>query len=236
MQAFDEKLPKHVAIIMDGNGRWAQSRGLPRTAGHEAGVEAARKVVKECLNLGIKYLTLYAFSSENWQRPEEEVQFLMHLLKEYIRKETDSLLKNNIKLKIIGRMEGLPEDLQQLLLHCMQKTQRCKRMQLNVALNYGGRQEIVDAAKRLYEKIKEGKETADFDERTFCSYLYTASIPDPDLLIRTSGEQRVSNFLLWQIAYTEIYITKVLWPDFGEKELHQALAWYEGRHRRFGRI
>jgi undecaprenyl diphosphate synthase len=236
MQAFDEKLPKHVAIIMDGNGRWAQSRGLPRTAGHEAGVEAARKVVKECLNLGIKYLTLYAFSSENWQRPEEEVQFLMHLLKEYIRKETDSLLKNNIKLKIIGRMEGLPEDLRQLLLHCMQKTQRCKRMQLNVALNYGGRQEIVDAAKRLYEKIKEGKETADFDERTFCSYLYTASIPDPDLLIRTSGEQRVSNFLLWQIAYTEIYITKVLWPDFGEKELHQALAWYEGRHRRFGRI
>lgn len=233
---YTEELPRHIAIIMDGNGRWAKKRGFPRTAGHVAGVEAARRVVKECLKWGIKYLTLYAFSSENWQRPKEEVEFLMHLLEEYIRKEADTLIKEQIRLKVIGRINELPKHLQNLIEETMKKTENFERLYLIIALSYGGRQEIVDAAKSLYRLIKEGKERMDFDEGVFSQYLYTCGLPDPDLLIRTSGECRVSNFLLWQIAYTELYITDVLWPDFGEKEFEEALIWYKGRERRFGRV
>ena len=228
-----ERLPAHVAIIMDGNGRWASQRHLPRVEGHRAGINSVRDVVETSARLGIEVLTLYAFSVENWKRPLAEVNMLMLLLKRYIRLELGTLLKNNIRFQVIGRSEELPADVQRELDLGIAKTQSNTGMLFNIALNYGGRAEIVDAARRA---IASGVSADDLDERRFGGFLYTAGQPDPDLLIRTSGEMRVSNFLLWQIAYAEIFISPVLWPDFGRYELFEAIEAFQGRERRFGRV
>jgi undecaprenyl diphosphate synthase len=228
-------LPQHIAIIMDGNGRWAKLRGLPRIMGHQAGIKAVKEVIKACRELGIKYVTLYAFSIENWKRPKEEVETLMGFLNEYIDKELASFVKNDIRLNVIGRMGGLPDYVQPKLRKAIDKTKGCGSMVLNVALNYSGRSEIVDAAKKFASQVKSGRrEINDLDEESFNELLYTKGQPDPDLLIRTSGEMRISNFLLWQISYSEIYITPKLWPDFGRKDLEEAIAAYQKRERRFG--
>ena len=220
---------------MDGNGRWAKKRGLPRVMGHRAGMKAVREVIKSCRELDIKYLTLYAFSSENWKRPKEEVETLMRFLNEYIDKELPSFIKNGIKLNFIGRINGLPDFVRPRLKKAMEDTKDCSGMTLNVALNYSGRSEIVDAAKKFASQVKTGKlGVDDLDEGSFGGFLYTAGQPDPDLLIRTSGEMRVSNFLLWQISYAELYVTPKLWPDFRKKDLIDAVAEYQKRERRFG--
>lgn len=230
-----DKLPLHIAIIMDGNGRWAKLRGLPRIMGHHAGIKMVKETIKMCRELGIKYLTLYAFSTENWKRPKEEVETLMGFLNEYIDKELDSFVKNDIRLNVIGRMSGLPDYVQPKLRKAIEKTKDCGSMTLNVALNYSGRSEIVDAAKKFASLVKSGRrEINDLDEGSFSELLYTKGQPDPDLLIRTSGEMRLSNFLLWQISYSELYITPKLWPDFGKKDLEEAIAAYQKRERRFG--
>ena len=230
-----ENLPLHIAVIMDGNGRWARKRGLPRVMGHRAGMKAVKEVIKSCRELGIKYLTLYAFSSENWKRPKEEVDALMRFLNEYIDKELRSFLKNGIKLNFIGRMDRLPDFVRPRLKKATEETKDCKGMTLNVALNYSGRGEIVDAAKKFASQVKTGRlGEDDLDEDSFGGFLYTAGQPDPDLLIRTSGEMRISNFLLWQISYAELYVTPKLWPDFRKDDLIDAIKEYQKRERRFG--
>ncbi len=230
-----EVLPLHIAVIMDGNGRWAKKRGLPRVMGHRAGMKVVKEITKSCRDLGIKYLTLYAFSSENWKRPKAEVDALMRFLEEYIDKELRSFIKNGIRLNFIGRMGALPDFVRPKLKKAMEATADCGNMTLNVALNYSGRDEIVDAAKKFASQVKAGKLGADdLDEGSFSGFLYTAGQPDPDLLIRTSGEMRISNFLLWQISYAELYVTPKLWPDFRRGDLIDAINEYRKRERRFG--
>jgi undecaprenyl diphosphate synthase len=228
-----EQLPAHVAIIMDGNGRWAAQRHLPRVEGHRAGIDSVRDVVETSARLGIDVLTLYAFSMENWKRPRSEVNTLMMLLKRYIRLELSTLRKNNIRFQVIGRHEELPLDVQHELETGIRETAANSGMLFNIALNYGGRAEIVDAARRA---IAAGVRPEDLDERRFGDFLYTAGQPDPDLLIRTSGEMRVSNFLLWQIAYSEIWVTETLWPDFRCRHLLESIVAYQKRERRYGGI
>jgi undecaprenyl diphosphate synthase len=228
-----ERLPAHIAVIMDGNGRWAAQRHLPRVEGHRAGIESVRETVEGSARLGIKVLTLYAFSVENWKRPATEVSTLMLLLKRYLRSELNTLLRNNIRFKVIGRIEDLSRDIQRELRDAEEKTASNAGMQFNIALNYGGRAEIVEAARRM---LVDGVTPEQIDEPRFSSYLYTAGQPDPDLLIRTSGEMRVSNFLLWQIAYAEIWVTDTLWPDFRQQHLLEAILAYQKRDRRYGGI
>jgi len=230
-------LPRHVAVIMDGNGRWAQQRGLPRVEGHRHAIEAVRATVTECARLGIQCLTLYSFSRENWKRPAEEVQALMSLCATYLVKERETVLKNNIRVLQIGRRDGLPED----VLRELDITQRASAgntgLTLCLALNYGARTELVDAVRSIAQRVAEGRLRPDqIDERTINESLYTAGLPDPDLVIRTAGEMRISNFLLWQISYAELYITPVLWPDFRESDLHAALRAFARRERRYGDI
>jgi undecaprenyl diphosphate synthase len=228
-----ERLPVHVAVIMDGNGRWAAQRHLPRVEGHRAGIDAVRDTVETAARLGIQVLTLYAFSVENWKRPAAEVGTLMLLLKRYLRSELNTLLTNNIRFRVIGRMEELAPDIQDELHQAIDRTAKNGGMLFNIALNYGGRAEIVDAARRA---IESGMRPEDLDEERFARFLYTAGQPDPDLLIRTSGEMRVSNYLLWQIAYAEIYVTETLWPDFRRRHLLEAVLAYQKRERRYGGI
>lgn len=228
-------LPKHVAIIMDGNGRWAERRHLPRIAGHRAGVKIAREVIETCARLKIPCLTLYAFSLENWRRPQAEVDFLMRLLREYLKKELHTIHRNNIRLLVIGRSAELPEGVRKDIDHAMRLTARNSGMNLVVALNYGGRAELVDAFNAMLDGARSnGISSFRADEQSVSDHLYTAGLPDPDLLIRTSGEKRVSNFLLWQIAYAEIHVTETLWPDFHRERLFEALIDYQRRERRFG--
>jgi len=236
MEEIDqERLPHHIAIIMDGNGRWAKKKLLNRISGHVKGVNAVREVVTACRELGIKVLTLYAFSVENWKRPEEEVGALMGLLKEYLQKECPEMIQNNIRLNAIGRMEDLPMDVQKVLQETKKKTQHCNGMTLNLALSYGGRSEILHAVQGIVSDLqKERIKPEEITIQRFSQYLWTRGIPDPDLLIRTSGEFRISNFLLWQIAYTELYVTDTLWPDFDREELLKAISDYQSRERRFG--
>ncbi len=228
-----DRLPRHVAIIMDGNGRWAGQRHLPRVEGHRAGIDSVRDVVETSARLGLDVLTLYAFSVENWKRPATEVSTLMMLLKRYLRLELSTLLRNNIRFKVIGRTDALAPDVLEELHAAERKTSTNTGMLFNIALNYGGRSEIIDAARRA---MQSGLDPQDLDEDRFASYLYTAGQPDPDLLIRTSGEMRVSNFLLWQIAYAEIWVTETLWPDFRCRHLLEGVLAYQKRDRRFGGI
>ena len=227
------RLPAHVAVIMDGNGRWAAQRHLPRVEGHRAGIDAVRDVVELSARLGVQVLTLYAFSVENWKRPADEVSVLMGLLKRYLRLELNTLLRNNIRFQVIGRDDGLAPDVQRELAGAVERTAGRTGMLFNIALNYGGRAEIVEATRRL---LASGISPADLDEATFEHHLYTAGQPDPDLLIRTSGEMRVSNFLLWQIAYAEIWVTDTLWPDFRARHLLEGILAYQKRDRRYGGI
>jgi undecaprenyl diphosphate synthase len=238
LQSIDfERLPRHVAVIMDGNGRWARLRHKQRVEGHRAGIASVRDIVETSARLGLEVLTLYAFSMENWKRPATEVSTLMGLLKRYLRMELDTLLENNIRFRVIGRAHALPADVQDELERGMEKTRDRTGLLFNIALNYGGRAEIVDAVGRLVaDVVANGREPTSIDETTLASYLYTAGQPDPDLLIRTSGELRISNFLLWQIAYAEIWVTDVLWPDFRRRHLLQAIADYQRRERRYGGI
>jgi len=234
-QIDPKRLPEHVAIIMDGNGRWAQKRHLPRIAGHRAGVKQARQVIETCARLKIPALTLYAFSLENWRRPQAEVEFLMRLLREYLKKELPSIHKNNIRLLIIGRSAQLPDAVQKDIEKAMRLTAQNTGMKLIVALNYGGRAELVDAFNAILDRVRlNGLSAFRVDEETISDHLYTAGLPDPDLLIRTSGEMRVSNFLLWQIAYAELYITEALWPDFSREKLLEAFLNFQKRERRYG--
>ena len=228
------RLPRHVAIIMDGNGRWAKKRMLPRIEGHRAGAKSVRTVVETCARLGIKFLTLYAFSKENWKRPKKEVATLWKLLEDYLKKEDKVLVKNRFRLRFIGQIEAIPASARRELERVEELTKDNKNLTLILALNYGGRDEIVDAVKKIFEE--KDFDVDSLDEEKFSRYLYTNHIPDPDLLIRTSGELRVSNFLLWQIAYSEIWVTQDLWPDFRKKQLLQALVDYQKRERRFGDI
>ena len=227
------RLPTHVAVIMDGNGRWAAQRHLPRVEGHRAGIDAVRDVVETSARLGVRVLTLYAFSVENWKRPASEVSTLMTLLKRYLRLELKTLLSNNIRFRVIGRSEDLAPDVRTELARAEDETAANTGMLFNIALNYGGRAEIVEAVKRL---LNSGVRAEELDEARFAGFLYTAGQPDPDLLIRTSGEMRVSNFLLWQIAYAEIWVTETLWPDFRKRHLLEAILAYQKRDRRYGGI
>jgi undecaprenyl diphosphate synthase len=227
------RLPRHVAIIMDGNGRWAATRHLPRVEGHRAGIDAVRDTVETSARLGISVLTLYAFSVENWKRPDTEISALMGLLKHYLRLELKTLLKNNIRFKVIGQPERLSDDIRNELALAETRTSANTGMIFNIALSYGGRAEIVEAARRA---LGAGITAETLDEQTFASFLSTAGQPDPDLLIRTSGEMRVSNFLLWQIAYAEIWVTEALWPDFRARDLFEAIVDYQKRDRRYGAI
>jgi undecaprenyl diphosphate synthase len=228
-----ERLPKHIAVIMDGNGRWAAQRHLPRVEGHRAGIESVREIVEGSARIGIKVLTLYAFSVENWKRPVTEVSTLMTLLKRYVRLELNTLLRNDIRFRVIGREHELAPDVRGELKLAEEKTALSRGMLFNIALNYGGRAEIVEAARRA---IAAGLAPDELDEQRFGAFLYTAGQPDPDLLIRTSGEMRVSNFLLWQIAYSEIWVTDTLWPDFRKRDLLEAIVAYQKRDRRYGGI
>ena len=234
-QIDKRKLPRHIAIIMDGNGRWAKKKSLSRISGHIKGVDAVREIVTACRELGIKVLTLYAFSIENWRRPEDEVIALMELLKEYLLKEGEEMVQNNIRLYAIGKIEDLSLDVQKTLQEAIKKTERCDGMILNLALSYSGRSEILHAVQGILSDFQRGKiKPEEITLQRFSLYLWTQGIPDPDLLIRTSGEFRISNFLLWQIAYTELYVTETLWPDFDREELLKAIADYQSRERRFG--
>ena len=231
------RLPRHVAIIMDGNGRWAQLRSKHRVEGHRAGIQAVRDTVETAARLGLEVLTLYAFSIENWKRPESEVTTLMGLLKHYLRSELDTLLKNNIRFRVVGRGDELSAEIREELKRAEERTAGNAGLQFNIALNYGGRAEITDAVKRLFAQLlREGRAPESIGEQDLAAHLYTAGQPDPDLLIRTSGELRVSNFLLWQIAYSEIWVTEVLWPDFRRRHLLQAIVDYQKRERRYGGI
>jgi len=225
-----QNIPQHIAIIMDGNGRWAKERGLPRIAGHREGAESLRVVLKACNEFGVKYLTVYAFSTENWQRPKDEVDFLMNLFAETIDRELDELMANRIRINFLGRLSKFSPELQKKMKEAMEKTKENDASTLNVMVNYGGRAELADAVQAI---INEGRGTV--DEESISQHLYTKNIPDPDLLIRTASEMRVSNFLLWQIAYAEIYVTPVLWPDFRREQLKEAIESYQRRVRKFGK-
>jgi undecaprenyl diphosphate synthase len=229
-------LPRHIAVIMDGNGRWAGLRKLPRVAGHRNGIDSVRDVVESCRKLGIEVLTLYAFSTENWKRPKLEVRTLMRLLKEFIRRETRNVHENNIRFQAIGRIHELDESVREELRRLTELTSRNTGMTLNIALNYSGRAELTDAVSRILSEYRSAGEAPALTEEIISSSLYTAGLPDPDLLIRTSGEMRISNFLLWQIAYSEIYVTPTLWPDFRRRHLLEAIAAYQRRDRRYGGI
>jgi undecaprenyl diphosphate synthase len=232
-----KRLPRHIAIIMDGNGRWAKQRGKPRVEGHRAGIASVREAVETCARLEIDALTLYAFSVENWKRPRFEVVTLMTLLKEYLRKELATLVDNDIRFRVVGRMNELDPSVQKELVRGLGATSACRGMTFNIALNYGGRTEIVDACRSLAQDVASGRLTPEqIDEETLGSRLGTAGIPDPDLLIRTSGEMRVSNFLLWQIAYSEIWVTPTFWPDFRKKDLYEAILDFQKRERRYGGV
>ena len=235
-QLDPQRLPGHIAIIMDGNGRWARQRNIPRIMGHKAGVDPVRTVVETCAQLGIEALTLYAFSVENWKRPRHEIEGLWRLLRFYLRRELPNLMRNGIRLVAIGRLESLPETVQTELNTVMRKTAHNQGMRLNLAINYGGRTELVDAVNSMLENARlEGNlDALEITEEGITEHLYTAGLKDPDLLIRTSGEMRLSNFLLWQIAYAELYVTETLWPDFGRTELLEAIFDYQNRERRFG--
>jgi undecaprenyl diphosphate synthase len=228
-------LPKHIAIIMDGNGRWAERRSLNRIAGHRMGIKRAKEIIRASREIGVQVLTLYAFSTENWNRPQREISTLMALLKRFLSAEGRSLIKNNIRLNAIGAIEDLPGDVQDVLQQVMEQSRHNTGMVLNAALSYSGRQEIIQAIRRMCREASEGRlDPARVDEKIISDYLYTVGLPDPDLLIRTSGEYRISNFLLWQTAYTELYITGTLWPDFSKQDLLRAIADYAKRERRFG--
>ena len=233
----DERFPRHVAIIMDGNGRWARRRGLPRQAGHSAGAKVVRNIVTEAARLGIEVLTLYSFSIENWRRPREEINALMHLYADYLRKERPTLMEHNIRLKHLGRREGLPESVLKELDASLEATRNNTGMWLCLALNYGGRVELIEAVRSIARDVAAGKISPEqIDESVISNALDTAGLPDPDLLIRTAGEMRISNFLLWQISYAEFYVIDTLWPDVTEEDFRQAIRAYAGRHRRFGGV
>jgi undecaprenyl diphosphate synthase len=228
-----ERLPRHIAVIMDGNGRWARRRRLPRIAGHRAGIRAVRQAVEACARLGVPYLTLYAFSVENWKRPHTEVKLLMGLLREYLKKEIGELNRQNVRLGVIGRVTELPAPVQRDLGGALEETRRNSGLHLTLALNYGARAELIDAVRSMAEhQQRNGSMT--IDEATFSQHLYTRDLPDPDLLIRTSGEMRLSNFLLWQVAYSEIWVTDTLWPDFTQQEFLKAILDFQKRERRYG--
>jgi len=228
-------IPKHIAIIMDGNGRWAEARRLPKVVGHAKGVEAVKRSVNACIEIGVKYLTLYAFSTENWSRPDHEVKALFKLMEDFMDKEFKLFHDNKVRLHIIGERGKIQKDLLAKIESVEKDTRAYDTLTLNIALNYGGRQEILNAAKIIAEDVRSSKiDVLDINEKMFSSKLYTRGQPDPDLLIRTSGEMRVSNFLLWQISYAELYVTDVLWPDFNESELNKAIMEYNKRERRFG--
>ncbi|NWF58894.1 MAG: di-trans,poly-cis-decaprenylcistransferase [Fischerella sp.] len=232
-----ELLPKHVAVIMDGNGRWAKRQGLPRIMGHKRGVDALKDLLRCCKDWGIEALTAYAFSTENWGRPHEEVDFLMTLFQRVLRQELREMVNENVQIRFVGNLISLPRSLQAEISRSVEETQDNRGIRFTVATNYGGRQEIIQACRAIAEKVQQGLIQPDeIDEATFERHLYTTGICDPDLLIRTSGEMRVSNFLLWQIAYSEIYITDTLWPDFDRSEFHRALCAYQQRERRFGKV
>lgn len=229
-------VPRHIAIILDGNGRWAKKRGLPRTAGHAAGSENFRKIATYCKNIGVEYLTVYAFSTENWARPEDEVKAIMKLLDRYLHEAIETMERDHIKMKILGDVSGLSKELQEEIRQTNEISGRYEGFQANICLNYGGRAEILHAAKAYAQDVLDGKAGADIDEAAFGGYLYSAGIPDPDLLIRPGGEKRISNFLLWQCAYSEFYFSDVLWPDFDSQELEKAIAEFNSRDRRFGKV
>jgi len=232
-----QRLPNHVAVIMDGNGRWAQSRGWPRFVGHQRGVDALKDLLRCCRDWGVGALTAYAFSSENWGRPQEEVNFLMTLFERVLRQELKEMMAENVQIRFVGNLNVLPVSLQAEIKHSMEKTKDNRGIKFTVATNYGGRQEIVQACRAIALEVKEGKlQPDDIDDTLFENHLYTAGISDPDLLIRTSGEMRISNFLLWQMAYAEIYVTDTFWPDFDRSQFHRALLSYQQRKRRFGKL
>lgn len=229
--------PQHVAIIMDGNGRWAKERGLPRKAGHKKGAEALKKLLGECQNIGITYLSVYAFSSENWRRPELEVSDLMMLLRYYLEHELETLITHDIRLTVIGDTNALDDDIKDMITHAETKTAHCSTFHFGVCLNYGSRQELVHATKNIAEQVSNGELALDdINESLISSQLYCPDFPEPDLLIRTGGEKRLSNFLLWQLAYTELYFTESLWPDFTANELQKACTYFSTRERRYGNI
>ena len=228
-------LPRHIAIILDGNGRWARKRGLPRTAGHAVGAETFRKIATACKNRGIEYLTVYAFSTENWKRPEDEVGTIMKLLGRYLHEAIDTMERDHIRMKVFGDIQTLSPELRALVAKTDEISQRYEGFQANICLNYGGRDEILRAARRYAADYKAGS-AGELTEESFSAYLDSAGIPDPDLLIRPGGEQRISNFLLWQCAYAEFYFTDVLWPDFDEEELDKAIAVFQSRDRRYGKV
>ena len=230
-----DRLPRHIAIIMDGNGRWAKKRRLPRIAGHRAGIRAVRQSVEACARLGVPYLTLYAFSVENWKRPHTEITLLMNLLREYLKKEISELNRQNVRLAVIGRIHELPKPVQRDLETALENTGQNTGLRLTLALNYGARAELVDAVRELVLKARQNGDVI-IDEATISSHLYTRDLPDPDLLIRTSGELRLSNFLLWQVAYSELWVTETLWPDITQADLFQAIIDYQKRERRYGGI
>ena len=232
----DVRPPRHIAIILDGNGRWAKKRGLPRTAGHAVGSETFRKIATYCKNIGVEYLTVYAFSTENWSRPAEEVGTIMKLLGKYLNEAIETMERDHIKMKIFGDVSALPEELRKLVEKTDEISARYDGFQANICLNYGGRDEIVNAARRYAKELAEGKDVGELTEEKLSSYMYSAGIPDPDLLIRPGGEQRISNFLLWQCAYAEFYFTDVLWPDFTPEELDKAIAEFHRRDRRYGGV
>jgi len=231
-----ERLPKHIAIIMDGNGRWAKEHGKPRLFGHQSAIQSVREVNEACAELGVEYLTLYAFSTENWNRPGDEVSGLMTLLSQTIKKETSTLLKNGIRLNVIGDTGRMSQGIRDELFRAIENTSKGERMQLNLALSYSGRWDIADAARRMAQAAKEGTlDPSNITEDTVSSFLSTAGMPDPELLIRTSGELRISNFLMWQLAYSELYFTNKYWPDFRKDDLYEAILDYQHRERRFGK-
>lgn len=233
----NDNLPEHVAIIMDGNGRWAKSRGLPRTIGHKNGVKAVKKIVRAAGNINLSYLTLFTFSTENWKRPKSEVSAIMNILYETTRRELNELLENNVRLITTGDIEELSKSRRDILKNAIEQTSQNTGLILNLALNYSGRHEIILAVRNIANDVAIGKLKSDnIDEKLFALYLQTNGLPDPDLLIRTSGERRLSNFLLWQMSYTEMYVTNVLWPDFDEEDFYRAVIDFQGRERRFGRI
>ncbi len=232
-----EHLPEHIGVIMDGNGRWAKRRGLPRSAGHQAGADTLKKIVTECNKMGIKYITVYAFSTENWKRPKDEVDFLMNLLLNYLRDSERTLAKENVKIRAIGGREALSEEIREQIKKTEKFTENNTGIVMNIALNYGSREELVNAARNLAKKVKAGELSADdINEDMISSELYTGGQPDPDLIIRTSNELRLSNFLMWQSAYSELYFTKTLWPDFSVKDLYDAIMEYQSRNRRYGGV
>jgi undecaprenyl diphosphate synthase len=235
--AAGDPVPRHVAIIMDGNGRWAKERGLPRLRGHEAGTESVRVAIRACRELGVKYLTLYAFSTENWVRPRLEVAGLMSLLRTFLSEREHELHENRVRLRMIGRMDDLPGPVRKSLRRVIDATAGYDEGHLILALSYGGRDEIARAARLIAERVKRGElEPEDVDEKTVAANLYLPDVPDPDLMIRTSGEMRISNFMLWQLSYSELYVTKILWPDFREAQLREAVEEYGRRRRRFGGV